>query len=399
MFTSLQEDGFDITWIGIGDKQTIVNVGGSNQHILRDSVLNGSGADVRIKRTDGGLFSFNSLDLNNDTNGGEYRIDVYEENDTNTTTQLRPTSSSFSTYNNPSPSPISVLNINIVSFSAVFGVDNINLTPAYGLFALAADGTWTYTLDTDMADTLAEGATATETFTATVTDDKGATATETVTITITGTNDAPTTLLVAGGQDSSVESQQGVHELTQDELQPIVDEAIARWNDVLDSETAATLLDSVRFEIADLPDALLGSASSTVVSLDTDAAGHGWFVDATPDDDAEFGRLVADTEYAASENSEAFGAIDLLTVVMHELGHMLGQAHTDAPDVMAEELATSTRRVPSQQEDETGKSAAIAVDSALRINRPSSPADLNALNITDDLVDLLAKDIVRPAAI
>ena len=247
---------------------------------------NGSVADVRIKRTDGGLFSFNSLDLNNETNGGEYRIDVYEENNTNTTTQLRPTSSSFSTHNNPSPSPISVLNINIVSFSAVFGVDNINLTPVepeteltYGLFALAADGTWTYTLDTDMADTLAEGATATETFTATVTDDKGATATETVTIMITGTNTASgQTLLAAGGQDSSVENQPAGIELTQDELQPIVDEAIVRWNAVLNSETAATLLDSVRFEIADLPDALLGSASSTVVSLDTDAAGHGWFV-------------------------------------------------------------------------------------------------------------------------
>src|SRR5436309_8875855 len=39
--------------------------------------------------------------------------------------------------------------------------------------------------------TLKEGQTVTETFTATVTDDFGATATQVVTLTITGTNDSP----------------------------------------------------------------------------------------------------------------------------------------------------------------------------------------------------------------
>ncbi|MFD1981493.1 VCBS domain-containing protein [Mesorhizobium newzealandense] len=64
-------------------------------------------------------------------------------------------------------------------------------TGTYGAFAIDAAGNWTFTLDQDAADHLAEGASDTQSFTATVTDDKGATATETVTITITGTNDAP----------------------------------------------------------------------------------------------------------------------------------------------------------------------------------------------------------------
>ncbi|MDB5446873.1 MAG: repeat-containing protein, partial [Phenylobacterium sp.] len=58
----------------------------------------------------------------------------------------------------------------------------------------ASTGAWTYTLDNSTgsaADKLAQAETATETFTATVTDDNGATATQVVTVTVTGTNDAP----------------------------------------------------------------------------------------------------------------------------------------------------------------------------------------------------------------
>ncbi len=71
-------------------------------------------------------------------------------------------------------------------------------TGAYGALALNGNsGQWTYTLDngTNGVDgavqTLADGETATDTFTVRVTDDKGGFDEQTVTITITGTNDAP----------------------------------------------------------------------------------------------------------------------------------------------------------------------------------------------------------------
>jgi len=67
-------------------------------------------------------------------------------------------------------------------------------TPAegtqYGTFVITPAGSWTYTAG-EAANQLAAGETKTETFTATVTDDKGAIDTQTVTITIHGTNDAP----------------------------------------------------------------------------------------------------------------------------------------------------------------------------------------------------------------
>lgn len=68
-----------------------------------------------------------------------------------------------------------------------------NATGTYGSFAITAGGVWTYALNNADTDTnaLAEGASVTDSFTATVTDDFGATATQLVTVTITGTNDSP----------------------------------------------------------------------------------------------------------------------------------------------------------------------------------------------------------------
>jgi VCBS repeat-containing protein len=67
------------------------------------------------------------------------------------------------------------------------------VTGTYGSLTLGSDGTWSYALNNADVDTnaLAQGATATETFQYTVTDEHGATSTANLVITITGTNDAP----------------------------------------------------------------------------------------------------------------------------------------------------------------------------------------------------------------
>ncbi len=61
---------------------------------------------------------------------------------------------------------------------------------AFGTFAVLPDGTWTFT-GNDAIAALPANAAVTQTFTATVTDDRGATATQAVVVTILGTNDAP----------------------------------------------------------------------------------------------------------------------------------------------------------------------------------------------------------------
>jgi subtilisin-like proprotein convertase family protein len=115
-----------------------------------------------------------------------------------------------------------------------------------------------------------------------------------------------------------------------DMLQPILHEASARWQS---SGTNATT-GNIDVRIADLPGTTLGLASGNTIWLDENAAGWGWFIDTTPSNDSEFVR---------SGNQGEQDRMDLLTVVMHELGHVLGYDHDD-DGVMAEMLAAGVRR-------------------------------------------------------
>ena len=45
-------------------------------------------------------------------------------------------------------------------------------------------------------------------------------------------------------------------------------------------------------------------------------------------------------------DSPASERVDLLTVVLHELGHLLGYEHTDSHGLMDAELQLGTRRLP-----------------------------------------------------
>ena len=84
-------------------------------------------------------------------------------------------------------------------------------------------------------------------------------------------------------------------------------------------------------------------------------AGQGWFVDTTPATAEEF--MVA-----------ADGQIDLLTVLLHELGHLLGFHHAaDSDALMAELLEAGSRRLPGDTTDgsitlSTEEPTTVAVD-------------------------------------
>jgi hypothetical protein len=178
----------------------------------------------------------------------------------------------------------------------------------------------------------------------------------------------------AGG---AVPRQPGVADLTSDALQPIVDAAIQRYAAAgVDAAGLATLR-ATPVLVRDLSGDLLGLTIPDGIVLDRDAAGYGWFVDATPDDDVEFSgsgtvlRAVAGT---------AVGRMDLLTVVTHELGHLLGRPDLDTAahpsDIMADSLATGMRRllVESQSTAATPVVERASLPSPLDAGRPIAVA-------------------------
>lgn len=128
---------------------------------------------------------------------------------------------------------------------------------------------------------------------------------------------------------------------------PLYQEAIRRWEALTDDPLIERSLREVVVRIADLPDGQLGFAVSNTIIVDINANSLGWFVDPTPSDEAEFIEL-GEGEFHARPQSEAFGHIDLLTVLMHEMGHILGLDHTEgvSSDLMNESLSAGVRRVP-----------------------------------------------------
>lgn len=124
--------------------------------------------------------------------------------------------------------------------------------------------------------------------------------------------------------------------VSEEQLAPIVSAAIERWTQ---SGADSTMLAGVEFRIADLGGSLLGLTSGKTVWIDATAAGHGWFVDPTPRDNSEF---VGDVGPEG---------VDLLTVVLHELGHVAGLSDEDqssaTDSVMSEMLGESRRLLPT----------------------------------------------------
>ena len=103
-----------------------------------------------------------------------------------------------------------------------------------------------------------------------------------------------------------------------------------------------TALDRLQIQVRDLPHndlaRVVSDGNSNMLLVDINAAGQGWFVDPTPAQHEEYSHRAVDDLWTALENGPAAERVDLLSVLAHELGHLLGHGHqhADPHDVMSD---------------------------------------------------------------
>ncbi len=138
--------------------------------------------------------------------------------------------------------------------------------------------------------------------------------------------------------------------LTEAQLNSVKEAAIARWAAMGLSAEQVAAMRRVKFEAAELPGAYLAEAAGDRILVDRDASSYGWFVDATPMDDLEFGNAALGSAHFTNPVGVPAGRIDLLTVLMHELGHYLNLGDSylaqSRDDLMYGYLTRGERRLP-----------------------------------------------------
>ncbi len=205
----------------------------------------------------------------------------------------------------------------------------------------------------------------------------------TITIVANGTITLP--LLAAAGGVAAASAAQaassGDYHLTQPELDSVVAAAIAQWEAAGASASQLAALHATTFSVADLSDNTIGEEGSpSHITIDTDAAGHGWFVDPTPSSNSEFthAQNAAGTDLLTDPTNAAAGHLDLLTAVSHEMGHVLGLDDTTAADtahsLMYIDLVDGERRLPNAADvvQAAGDSLPPAVASGFTVQSPEN---------------------------
>ena len=166
---------------------------------------------------------------------------------------------------------------------------------------------------------------------------------------------SPSDVMIVGNWSSPLLASGGAADgsnagppLSRDDLTPIVSAASDLLAGTGLTSSQIDRLHAVTVSVSDLSGARLGQALGSTITIDINAADYGWFIDSTPYDYEEF--AIGSEGLFAAGDSAASGRMDLLTVVLHELGHVLGLPDDHSGGVMDGMLSQGVRRIPTLSE-------------------------------------------------
>ncbi|MDF1811863.1 MAG: choice-of-anchor Q domain-containing protein, partial [Verrucomicrobiales bacterium] len=111
--------------------------------------------------------------------------------------------------------------------------------------------------------------------------------------------------------------------LSADEIDYLANAAVERWKAADLSAEQLEALEAIEISILDIEGLAIAETNGYDIELDLNANGSGWFIDSTPFLDEEFDYAESSTVFRDTDGDAQHG-IDLLTVMMHEMGHVLG---------------------------------------------------------------------------
>jgi hypothetical protein len=167
------------------------------------------------------------------------------------------------------------------------------------------------------------------------------------------------------------------------ELDSVIAAAIARWAASGLPPQQVERLHNLRFEVTALGDLHLGEVRGDHIRVDSEAAGQGWFIDSSPVGDGEFSNWAGGTRRYTDPAGTPAGRMDLLTAVMHEMGHALGLEDTylerDRNSLMYGFLTMGERRLPTERDAMTARERGGSAHVYARSHFLSSPLTIGTL--------------------